>query len=87
MRLIETLWNKSILAKEIIKYCQLIILLNPTIPAQCLATNPEYKGDGYCEDDLNNENCEYDGGDCCLENVNTEFCIDCECKEPTVDGK
>ena len=61
--------------------------MKTTIPAQCLATNPEYKGDGYCDDDLNNENCEYDGGDCCLENVNTEFCTDCECKEPTVDGK
>jgi hypothetical protein len=32
----------------------------------CLGANPEYKGDGYCDDDLNNENCEYDGGDCCL---------------------
>ena len=61
--------------------------MKTTIPAQCLATNPEYKGDGYCDDDLNNENCEYDDGDCCLENVNTQFCTDCECKEPTVDGK
>ena len=24
-----------------------------------------YIGDGYCDDDNNNEACQYDGGDCC----------------------
>ena len=54
--------------------------------APCLGANPEYKGDGYCDDDLNNEACEFDEGDCCLENVNTQFCTDCECIEPE-EGK
>ena len=37
-------------------------------------------GDGYCNDETNNANCNYDGGDCCWENVNTEFCSECVCK-------
>ena len=65
----------------------LIILFNPTLLAPCLGANPEYKGDGYCDDDLNNENCEFDGGDCCLNPKNTEYCTDCECIEPTEEGK
>ena len=24
-----------------------------------------WKGDGFCDDENNNEGCEYDGGDCC----------------------
>ena len=30
---------------------------------------PEYKGDGNCDDDNNNEGCGYDGGDCCTVSV------------------
>ena len=35
-------------------------------------------GDGFCDDETNNNECNYDGGDCCL-NVNTEHCEDCIC--------
>ena len=35
-------------------------------------------GNGYCNDETNNEECNYDGGDCC-ENVNTDKCYHCTC--------
>ena len=36
-------------------------------------------GDGYCDDALNNKDCNHDGGDCCGSNVNTQFCFECQC--------
>ena len=36
-------------------------------------------GNGYCNDDTNNESCSYDGGDCCGPNVDTQYCTDCIC--------
>ena len=45
----------------------------------------DWKGDGYCDDDNNNEFCGFDGGDCCLDYDDWPdrdwFCNDCECKE------
>ena len=38
-------------------------------------------GDGHCDDQNNNAECNFDGGDCCGSNVNTTYCISCECKE------
>ena len=35
-------------------------------------------GDGICDDENNNENCD-DGGDCCLPVPNTDYCTKCEC--------
>lgn len=42
--------------------------------------------DGFCHDELNNENCDYDGGDCCLPTVYTDVCQECKCKDPGVKG-
>ena len=36
-------------------------------------------GNGFCNDETNNPDCNYDGGDCCLMNVNTDSCSDCNC--------
>ena len=36
-------------------------------------------GNGYCDDENNNRECDYDGDDCCGELVNTEHCTFCEC--------
>ena len=36
-------------------------------------------GNGYCNDETNNADCNYDGGDCCLLDVNSEHCSECEC--------
>ena len=36
-------------------------------------------GDGYCNDETNNEDCNYDGGDCCGTCVITNQCSECEC--------
>ena len=48
--------------------------------------NIGYKGDGACDDENNNVDCEYDGGDCCAESlgkaVSTEFCTECKCLDP-----
>merc|ERR1711983_366616 len=43
---------------------------------------PQWQGDGYCDDDNNNDGCDYDGGDCCGDDVNTKFCTECECLDP-----
>ena len=40
--------------------------------------SPDLIGDGFCNDETNNFDCDNDGGDCCV-NVNTEFCSDCNC--------
>ena len=40
--------------------------------------SPDLIGDGFCNDETNNFDCDSDGGDCCV-NVNTEFCSDCNC--------
>ena len=40
---------------------------------------PNYHGDGYCDDENNNEACFFDGGDCCGSNVNNKYCIACVC--------
>jgi len=31
----------------------------------CMFEHPYGIGDGYCQDETNNEGCTYDGGDCC----------------------
>ena len=36
-------------------------------------------GNGFCNDETNNEDCNYDGGDCCVVNTNTNSCSECEC--------
>ena len=36
-------------------------------------------GDGYCNDETNNQQCNYDQGDCCGSCVNTNHCIECDC--------
>ena len=44
-------------------------------------SDPEYKGDNYCDDGNNNCGCEWDGGDCCG-SVYTTYCSACECLDP-----
>ena len=36
-------------------------------------------GDGLCNDETNNPDCNYDGGDCCGSCVVTEQCSECQC--------
>ena len=53
-----------------------------------MSEHPYLIGDGYCNDETNNEGCYYDGGDCCGDCINTEFCFECICQEvgePTID--
>ena len=40
---------------------------------------PSSVGDGYCNDETNNPDCNYDGGDCCGSCINTDFCDNCTC--------
>ena len=35
-------------------------------------------GDGFCNDETNNADCNHDGQDCCV-NVNKSFCTECNC--------
>ena len=36
-------------------------------------------GNGFCNDETNNVDCNYDGGDCCFVNTNTNSCSECVC--------
>ena len=56
----------------------LYFLLIFCIPA-CSSYIPYYIGDGYCEDENNNDGCGFDGGDCCGTDVITAYCSKCEC--------
>ena len=39
-------------------------------------------GDGYCNDENNNEACFFDGGDCCSRHgIDRSNCTECECLE------
>jgi len=55
----------------------------PTDPPATACGSPQWKGDGYCDDDNNNAGCAWDGGDCCGEEVNTQYCSACECLDPS----
>ena len=65
-----------------------IICNNMTTPTAITNTTifgcviPEWQGDGYCDDENNNADCNYDGGDCCGNNVNTDYCTQCQCLDP-----
>ena len=41
--------------------------------------NQDWVGDGYCDDIVNNPECNYDDGDCCGDNANVQYCIECKC--------
>jgi len=52
-----------------------------------LCGNYKYKGDGNCDDENNNADCEFDGGDCCAKSVEggqvkTDYCEKCQCLDP-----
>ena len=42
---------------------------------------PSWIGDGYCDDDNNNEGCYWDGDNCCNGGFHN-FCAICECLDP-----
>merc|ERR1711976_480234 len=48
-----------------------------------------WKGDGFCDDENNNEGCEYDGGYCCNNDYQwwDYYCTDCECVDPSASTK
>ena len=51
----------------------IIFFLVPGCPKVALV------GNGFCNDETNNADCNYDGGDCCFGNSNTTHCSDCVC--------
>ena len=51
-------------------------------------TNGRLIGNGICNDETNNAECNFDGGDCCGECINTDHCVECVChagSAPTLD--
>ena len=46
----------------------------------CLG-NSAWIGDGYCDDQNNNEECQWDGDDCC-NGGNEDYCDVCGCLDP-----
>ena len=51
--------------------------LASTTTHQC--SKSDWIGDGYCDDDTNNEECDYDGDDCCGESIFADYCSQCTC--------
>ena len=43
-------------------------------------SDPDWTGDGICDDATNTEECDWDGGDCCKSDSSYEFCEECQCK-------
>ena len=45
-------------------------------------------GNGFCNDETNNAECNYDGGECCDLNANKDYCSQCACNflEICTDG-
>ena len=41
-------------------------------PTDCAV--PNWKGDGWCDDENNVASCDFDGGDCCGDDVKTQYC-------------
>ena len=54
----------------------LCILFSFSVPG---CDNVALVGNGFCNDETNNPDCNYDGGDCCVVNANTNSCSDCVC--------
>ena len=47
--------------------------------------DPDWTGDGICDDETNIEVCNFDGGDCCNPKASFDFCEKCEChQEPGI---
>ena len=51
-----------------------------TSASVCLG-NSDWIGDGYCDDQNNNEECQWDGDDCC-NGGNEDYCDVCGCLDP-----
>ena len=60
-------------------YCSECACYEPEITT--LGTMNPLLGDGYCNDETNNQDCNFDGGDCCGPCINTEVCSECECHQ------
>ena len=52
------------------------ILFSSLVPG---CDNLALVGDGLCNDETNNADCNFDGGDCCVENANKNSCSTCAC--------
>jgi len=76
--------------KKNYQYCKQCKCLDPAFKAPAPKTDgcaktckakcgkPNYKGDGYCDDDNNSCGCDWDGGDCCGAK-NFDYCSKCKC--------
>ena len=58
-------------------HCSECVCLQPDVDEQNIRN--QLVGDGYCNDETNNPNCNFDGGDCCGPCLNEEFCSECHC--------
>ena len=47
----------------------------------CESNNTLGIGDGFCDDENNNQYCYFDGGDCCGDGVDKNYCTECACFE------
>ncbi|CAN0355990.1 unnamed protein product, partial [Ectocarpus fasciculatus] len=67
--------------------------VDPDSESSCVVPNPEYVGDGWCDDEgaYNTAACGYDGGDCCVESCHPDAEYACgvagyNCVDPEYAG-
>ena len=70
-----------------------IFILNTEIELEVCKVN-NFLGDGFCQDEANNDICNFDNGDCCKTFVKKSFCQECLCHatlkvhiDPLIPGK
>ena len=61
------------------KTCDELVISSGGIGNRYGCDNQDWVGDGYCDDIVNNPECNYDDGDCCGDNANVQYCIECKC--------
>ena len=61
------------------KTCDEIVISEGGIGNRKGCDNQDWVGDGYCDDIVNNPECNYDDGDCCGDDANVQYCIECKC--------
>jgi len=69
------------------KYCTECACKEPPPPgAAC--QSPNWRGDGFCDDENNVAKCDWDGGDCCFSEKKEwqHFCTKCRCLDPASGG-
>ena len=69
------------------KIIQTSLIYNTTSKSPNHCKMFEFVGDGFCDDETNDELCDFDGGDCCDTKHDRSLCSECFCHWPKMNEK